>query len=216
MLPPPATSPAAEHCDLCNLRVTARHRHLLEPESRRLLCVCTACALLFPNGSGRKYLLVPQRIVRLEDCAIEDGEWNAMAIPIGLAFFFRRGASQNSPGPQIAAMFPSPAGLTESELPFESWRGLTEKNRLLKTLDPEVEALLVNRTCGKREHYIVPIDRCFELTGLVRKHWRGLSGGAAAWEAVDRFFAALASAAAPRDAAAGEQAPVGAHRVGHA
>jgi Family of unknown function (DUF5947) len=62
---------------------------------------------------------------------------------------------------------------------------------VLRDLQPDVEALLVNRTKGCREYYRVPIDRCYLLVGLIRTHWRGLSGGSEAWDAIDGFFARL-------------------------
>ncbi|MBV8526888.1 MAG: hypothetical protein JOZ75_01085, partial [Candidatus Dormibacteraeota bacterium] len=37
-------------------------------------------------------------------------------------------------------------------------------------------------------HYIAPIDRCFELVGLIRLSWRGLSGGHDAWQRVADYF----------------------------
>jgi hypothetical protein len=37
----------------------------------------------------------------------------------------------------------------------------------------------------------VPIDECYKLVGLIRLHWRGLSGGMEVWEKVGQFFAAL-------------------------
>jgi hypothetical protein len=37
----------------------------------------------------------------------------------------------------------------------------------------------------------VPIDDCFALVTLVRREWRGLSGGTRVWPEIDRFFAAL-------------------------
>jgi hypothetical protein len=43
----------------------------------------------------------------------------------------------------------------------------------------------------KREYYVVPVDVCFELIGLIRLHWRGFSGGDKVWEEVERFFAKL-------------------------
>ncbi len=58
----------------------------------------------------------------------------------------------------------------------------------LETLRPDVEALLVNRTRGRREYFIVPIDRCYALVGTIRRQWRGLSGGSEVWEAVAGFF----------------------------
>jgi hypothetical protein len=47
---------------------------------------------------------------------------------------------------------------------------------------------------SEREHYVVPLDRCYELVGLIRLHWRGLSGGEDAWRAIGQFFAALQEA----------------------
>jgi hypothetical protein len=54
-----------------------------------------------------------------------------------------------------------------------------------------VEALLVSRIGAAREYYRLGIDKCYELVGLIRTHWRGLSGGPAVWEAIQRFFAGL-------------------------
>ena len=178
-----------ERCDLCSRQLGLAHRHLFDPGARRLLCACDACVLLFPHTGETHFLPVPRRVRRLDEFSISDGQWDSLGIPIGLAFFIR----QSRTG-RIAAIYPSPAGSTESELPADSWDELVEANPILKTLDADVEALLVNRTQERRDYYIAPIDRCYELTGTVRKHWRGLSGGAALREAVDRFFAGLVSA----------------------
>jgi hypothetical protein len=35
---------------------------------------------------------------------------------------------------------------------------------------------------------LVPIDACYRLVGLVRRHWKGFDGGAEAWAAIDAFF----------------------------
>ncbi len=45
---------------------------------------------------------------------------------------------------------------------------------MLAELEPDVEALLVNRMNGERAYYRTPIDECFKLVGLIRAHWRGL------------------------------------------
>ena len=39
--------------------------------------------------------------------------------------------------------------------------------------------------------YLVPIDVCYELVGLVRLHWKGFDGGEEAWGAINAFFADL-------------------------
>lgn len=177
---------ARERCELCSLPLGAAHRHLLDPRSRNLICACHACVLLFPGSGEMKYKAVPRRVKRIADFAITDAQWHALAIPIGLAFFFRQSDSG-----KIFAIYPSPAGATASELSLESWNELAAENPILLSIELEVETLLVNRTREARDYYIAPIDRCYELAGTVRKHWRGLSGGAQVWEALDQFFTRL-------------------------
>jgi hypothetical protein len=82
-------------------------------------------------------------------------------------------------------------GATESLLGLEAWRGLEAANPVLTTLEPDVEALLVHRAVGRRAHYVVPISDCFELVGLIRTRWRGLTGGREVWEEIGRFYEGL-------------------------
>ena len=63
-------------------------------------------------------------------------------------------------------------------------------------MEAEVEALLVNRLGAGRgfpmnQYFLLPVDQCFKLVGLVRMHWRGLSGGQELWQALEQYFAAL-------------------------
>jgi hypothetical protein len=58
-------------------------------------------------------------------------------------------------------------------------------------METDVEALLVNRVGDGREYYIVPIDECYKLVGLIRTHWRGLSGGTEVWREISKFYANL-------------------------
>jgi hypothetical protein len=120
---------------------------------------------------------------------MSDAEWEALALPINLAFFF-----YSTPDKKMTAMYPSPAGATESLLPLTAWEMLVGNNPPLGELQPDVEALLVNRVGGKRACYIAPIDRCFELVGLIRTNWRGLSGGEEVWHKIDNFFASVTDA----------------------
>ena len=120
-----------------------------------------------------------------------DAEWDGLLIPINLAFFFRSGTDG-----RVNALYPSPAGATESLLPLASWKTIVEANPILGQLEPDVEALLVNRVGHAREassaeHYIVPIDACYRLVGLIRLHWRGLSGGTEVWQEIGNFFTDL-------------------------
>jgi hypothetical protein len=55
-------------------------------------------------------------------------------------------------------------------------------------MEPDVEALLVNRAQGARRHWLVPIDECYALVGLIRTRWKGLTGGKQVWEEIGHFF----------------------------
>ena len=180
-----------ESCELCSVALAASHHHLIEPASRKLVCACDACAILFSGQQGTKYRRVPRLIRYLPDFRMTDAQWDSLMIPIRLAFFFN-----STPDGRVIALYPSPAGPTESLLGLESWNEILQDNPILKEMEPDVEALLVNRVGGAREqskpeYYLVPIDECYKLVGLIRAHWRGLSGGTEVWEEIKQFFAYL-------------------------
>jgi hypothetical protein len=181
---------AAERCDLCSTPLREVHKHLVEPSNRQLLCACHACALLFYGQSERRYKLIPDRVLYLEGFQMPDELWDSLLIPVNMAFFFR-----STPEQRIVPLYPGPAGATESLLELESWKELEAANPILDKLEPDVEALLVNRVGGIRDHYLVPIDRGYQLVGLIRSNWRGLSGGTEVWRAINGFFTDLRAAA---------------------
>jgi hypothetical protein len=189
-------------CELCGLGLAEPHQHLIDPVNRRLVCACDACAILFDNP-GAKFTRVPRDVRRLATPVFADAQWEALAIPIGMAFFFI-----SKPLGRIVAMYPGPAGATESLLPLDVWSETVDGDSPIRSLRPDVEALLVNRVPRHRREtvsdvsdtpsdYIVPIDLCYQLVGLIRASWRGFSGGTEAWAAIDRFFADLEARAEP-------------------
>jgi hypothetical protein len=177
--------PEVEESEFCNLQLAARHRHLLEVATRKIVCACDPCALRFENVIGR-WKLVPRDARRLPDFQITDPEWAALSLPIELAFFFSSSAAG-----KVIAMYPSPAGATESLLRLENWVTLASANPALAEMKTDVEALLANRLGGAREYFIVPIDAAFQLVGLIRMHWRGFSGGERVWEEINTFFSSV-------------------------
>jgi hypothetical protein len=182
----------AERCELCSAELAPHpnHEHLFEPSSRQIHCSCTPCAILFPADADKRYRRVPRRLLYLEDFAMDDMQWESLSIPVNMAFLH---TSTSAGG--VRAFYPSPAGATESMLSLEGWDQLVADNPILGALEPDVEALLINRTSGARDHFIAPIDRCFELVGLIRISWRGLSGGQEVWERIDSYFKDLRSSA---------------------
>ena len=147
---------------------------------------CDPCALLFCYREGSKYRRVPRRVDFLSNFQLADEEWEALHLPINLAFFLH-----SSTAGRVVAFYPSPAGAMESLVGLDAWAELTTANPILRELEPDVEALLVNRVGETREVYRVGIDLCYHLAGLIRLHWRGLAGGQAVWDEIGRFFAGL-------------------------
>lgn len=181
--------PTGEACDLCGVPVAERHSHVVALETRRLLCSCRACFLLFTHqgAAGGRFRAVPERYQRLQDAQVTEAQWDALQIPVGVAFFFH-----NSTLGRTVAFYPSPAGATESELPLGTWAEIVHANPALQTLAPDVEALLARKDpTGTLEAFVAPIDACYELVGIIRQHWRGFDGGAEARERIAGFFSQL-------------------------
>ncbi len=187
----PAEGPAADsqRCELCAEPISSCHRHLLDLESRALLCACRACSLLFDRraAGGGHYRLVPERRVRLDQFELSELAWEQLRIPVQMAFFHRSSAAD-----RVVAFYPSPMGATESRLELPVWDELERSNPLVRTIEDDVEALLVNRARGfPRRQWIVPIDDCYRLVAVVRTRWRGLTGGKEVWLAMNSFFDGL-------------------------
>jgi hypothetical protein len=184
----PQPRPQGERCELCGGAIGEPHSHVVNLSRRNILCTCRACYLLFAHqGAARgRYRAVPDRHLHDPSFQLSERQWDELGIPVGIAFFFR-----NSSLDRTLALYPSPAGATESELSMESWEELVERNAELATMEPDVEALLVRRNRDSFESFLVPIDACYELVGLVRLHWRGFDGGEEAWRAIDGHFERL-------------------------
>jgi hypothetical protein len=182
---------AVERCEMCSRELAPEHEHLVEPANRKLVCACGACAILFEGRSEAKYKRVPRRVLFLQDFLLSDAQWDGLMVPIEMAFFF-----QSTPHGKMIALYPSPAGPTESLLSLDTWNDIVQMNPVLNQMEPDVMALLVNRVGHVRgaapaEYYLAPIDECYKLVGLIRAHWRGLSGGTEVWREMSAFFAKL-------------------------
>jgi hypothetical protein len=188
-----ASTAAARRCEICAAPIPGEHRHLVDVITRRVLCACQTC-----RPADGRYRAVPQRYARLPAGTFSVAQWDALAIPVGLAFFFF-----NSQLARIVACYPGAAGAAESVLPLEAWSALADGNAWIDTLVPDVEAVLVRRVADEYQACIVPIDACYELAGRIREMWTGFRGGDAAQLAIDTFFAAVAEKSRACQAPAG-------------
>jgi Family of unknown function (DUF5947) len=186
---PGGATEADEQCDICGSGLASDHRHMLDVSERRILCACEPC-IAMKAGSG-SYRRVGTRVLWLEGFELADDLWARMQIPIGLAFFM-----YSSTVGGIVSLYPSPAGATESELDLAAWDELRDANPILASLEPDTEALIVDRTSEPHRYAIAPIDDCYRLVGMVKANWEGISGGDAIERTLPGFFAELQERAA--------------------
>lgn len=179
-------SPREERCELCAAALPdPGHRHLVDTENRALACACDPCARLLDvsGASTGRFRAVPGRYLSDPAHGLDEASWERLRIPVGVAFFFR-----NSALDRLVALYPSPAGATESELEPEAWQSVLDASPLAGLLEPDVEALLLRRHQGSVECHLVPIDICYELVGRMRLRWQGFDGGAQARADLEEFF----------------------------
>jgi hypothetical protein len=181
-------SPPGSVCDMCNEVIADEHSHVVNIESRNLICTCRGCYLLFTaEGAAQgKYRCVPERYLYDPSFDLSTQQWDELQIPVKLAFFFH-----NSTMGRFVAFYPSPAGATESLLDLETWSKILAANPPLANPQPDVEALLINKAERGFECFLVPIDACYELVGIVKLKWKGFDGGEEARTGIDSFFGSL-------------------------
>ncbi|GAA4389847.1 DUF5947 family protein [Tsukamurella soli] len=187
--------PDGERCEMCAEPIPARHRHVVDLESRNLMCACTGCSLLFTRSTAvTRYRTVPDRYLSLDDCAVGAAVWDELQIPVNLAFFFT-----DSRTGRTTAFYPGPAGATESELSTGAWASLVDRNSRLATPLPDVEAVMmrVHADGTPSECYLVPIDSAYELVGRLRRVWRGFDGGSDAKAELAQYFDDLRARSRP-------------------
>jgi Family of unknown function (DUF5947) len=203
---PTARATAEEACEFCAAGIPAEHGHVADLENSSLMCACRACYLLFTHsgaaerwqpvqgqqaagerrvGRGR-YRAVPDRYRSDPGHPLSVADWDALEIPVGLAFFLRSSADGG-----VTGFYPSPAGATECRLDLEAWDRIAAGHPLVRAAEPDVEAILISRSppgADGVECFLVPVDACYELAGRMRLQWRGFDGGAEARQSIAGFL----------------------------
>ena len=192
-----APQPVGERCEMCSESIADEHQHVVNVAGRQLMCVCRACYLLFTDSNAElRYRAVPDRYLAFSDFALDRRAWEALQIPVGVAFFF-----VNSALGRTVAFYPGPAGACESELDLDAWNAISSADSRVGLLADDVEALLVrvpedqDGECRPPQTYLVPIDACYEFVGRLRMLWRGFDGGQEARAFIDGFFSQIAARA---------------------
>jgi len=187
-----ADARAEEACEMCAAAIAPGHGHVADLEESSLLCTCRACYLLFEHSQagGGRYRAVPDRYLYDSAHPMTEADWDALEIPVGLAFFLH-----SSQAGRVAGFYPSPAGPTECRLDLGAWDRIARAHPLLGAMEPDVEAALITRADDGIEHFLVPIDACYELAGRMRILWKGFDGGTEARQAIAEFLTGVRSRA---------------------
>ena len=154
---------AQEHCELCGEPIPAEHRHVLDLSTRDLRCACRPCSLLFdrPGAGGGHYRLVPERRLRLTGFELVGRRsGRSCASPSTWP-----SSSTAAPPSGWSRSIPGPMGATESLLELSAWEAIESANPVLAGMEPDVEALLVNRARGARDSLARPDRRLLRARG---------------------------------------------------
>ena len=140
----------------CSAPIAPEHRHLLDLDQRELMCACRACSLLFDRGAAGA--------ATTGSCPT-GGCGSTASSSTTLA---GRSCGSRSTWPSSSAARKRAGAWSRStrarwarrsrccgSRPGRSSRPTTPCS---PTLEPDVEALLVNRARGARRHWLVPID----------------------------------------------------------
>ena len=133
---------------------------------------------------------MPDRYVSFPDFALTSTQWDALQIPVGVAFFFMN--STIEPGRRV---LPEPgrrdgvaavARLVGRDRRRQSriWRPAARR----RGVPGAQRRPTIGCATEQPECYLVPIDVCYELVGELRRLWKGFDGGTEAHAALDAFF----------------------------
>ncbi len=173
-----------EKCGFCGRTLSADHRHLVDLSAMKFMCTCEMC--MITQAETGTYKPLPQRYLELEGFDMSDQLWSDFLIPVNMSFFINSTVRQGT-----VAYYPAPTGATESKLKMEAWDELVSLNPILQSLARDLEALLVNRLEDDGQYYIVPVDSCYKLIGMIRVAWKGIFGGKEVNDIINQFFVEL-------------------------
>ena len=173
-----------EKCNFCGRILSPDHRHLVDLSAMKFTCTCEMCMIIMAESGDYKPL--PQRSLELQSFNMPDALWADFLIPVNMAFFVLSSSRSGA-----VAYYPAPTGATESKLKMGAWNQLVQLNPILNDLASDLEALLVNRLGEEGQYYIVPIDSCYKLIGMIRVAWKGIFGGKEVNNIINQFFSEL-------------------------
>ena len=164
----------------------AEHRHLRRPpraasccaRAGRARCSSTAAAA---GGGHLRLVPTPARAGRLR--ARRRG-WDRAADPGRHGVLLPQHARRGGSSPSTRARW-APRSRCSSSTPGRSSRRATPCSA---SSSPTSRRCWSAARAACAEHWLVPIDDCYELVGVIRTRWRGFGGGEEVWEEIDALL----------------------------
>ena len=153
--PRTAEREAQEHCDLCSEPIPPEHRHLLDLETRELRCACrraACCSTARAPAAGTTP--GPRPAAAAGRLRARRRAWEELRIPVDMAFFFHRAR-----GRARRRLLPGADGRDRVAARAARLGGDRGRQPRARGMEPDVEALLVNRARGARDSWLVPDRR---------------------------------------------------------
>ncbi|MBB2941033.1 hypothetical protein FB565_000737 [Actinoplanes lutulentus] len=167
----------APRCGVCATRTSTGGLHLVDLAQRSLVRGCADC-----HQNPGELRPVPDRYLELPGEVTAQETWDDLHVPAGLAFVWRA-------DDRLLVCGPAPDRAVEHDLPVTVWERMIKRHPAFATLRPGVEALIIRRAGA----FLVPIDACYELAGLLRTSWRGFDGARDTRGSLTMFFAKLSA-----------------------
>ena len=193
--PPP--DPDVETCDMCAEVIGEDHPHVVDIESRQLMCTCRGCMLLFTAETAHlRYRAVPDRYLSFPDFDAVRGRLGRARHP-GRSGVLLLQFGSRAPGRLLSGSGGRDrVGARPGRLVRRAWPPTRSStcspmtSRRCSSADP---TMIIKPQC-----FLVPIDACYEFAGRLRQVWRGFDGGQDARAEIAGFFARVSARSRPR------------------
>ena len=142
---------------------------------RRASCMCACRAVLDPVRPRARPAAATTGSCPTGGCgstasSSTTSRWEELRIPVDMAFFFHSSAGRARGG-----VLPEPDGrdrvAARARRVGRSWRRPT---RCSASWSPTSRRCSSTARAARAQHWLVPIDECYALVGLIRTRWRGL------------------------------------------
>lgn len=157
--------PVVDQCELCAAPLRDSHDHLLDPQARKALCTCPACAMLFSDVSeaAQRYVRLQTHVAPLPDAALSEADLEALGVPVRLVVLCPSALHD-----ALFMLYPSAAGVVEGHAPFAAWCALITRHIALEPVQVDRDAVVVDLRAGKRIVLHVSLDVAYELLGSLQ------------------------------------------------